>query len=476
MRKIKEVLRLRFELRLGQRQIARSCGIGLSTVHDYLERAAAAGIGWPLPDLSEEELESKVFGSAPLVVRAVQRAQPDWKAIHEQLQQHRHLTLQLLWQEYQQAYPEGYRYSWFCERYQQWRRHLDVVLRQEHKAGEKMFVDWAGATIPVYDAATGEAWPASLPTLAVPDNAKTAVTRACRYDPDLNPTYQEFAVHYGMGVVPTRPYKPRDKAKVENAVQVCERWIIVALRHRKFFSLAELNQAIRELLTRLNERRFRKRDGSRASLFHTLEKPALHPLPAERFDMSQWARATVNIDYHVAFDNNFYSVPYTLVQQVVEVRSTPTTVEIFHRGQRVASHVRSRERGKVITQHEHRPKSHQAHLEWPPSRMVNWARTVGPHTAQLFERILSEKPHPEMGYRSCLGIIRLAQQYSAERVEAAAERAILAHACRYQSVKSILKNSLDAVPLSPPRTGPPPLTHDNLRGAEYFAQGGPRSC
>ena len=269
-----------------------------------------------------------------------------------------------MWEEYRQAHPEGYRYSWFCERYQHWRRHLDVVLRQEHKAGEKMFVDWAGATIPVYDATTGHAWPASLfvcvlgassytyaeatrdqqleawiqahihaleffggvPILVVPDNTKTAITRACRYDPDLNPTYQEFAVHYGMGVVPARPYRPRDKAKVESGVQVCERWIIAALRHRKFFHLAELNQAIRELLVRLNERPFRKRDGSRSSLFHSLEKPALTPLPAERFDMSQWTRATVNIDYHIAFDGNFYSVPYTLVQQLVEVRSTPTTV------------------------------------------------------------------------------------------------------------------------------------------------------
>src|SRR6202165_731060 len=327
MRKTKEVLRLRFELGLGQRQIARSCGIGLGTVHQYLERAVAAGIGWPLPaDLGEEELEAKLFGNQPVTVKAVpQRPQPDWKAIHEQLQQHRHLTLQLVWEEYRQGNPEGYRYSWFCERYQHWRRHLDVVLRQEHKAGEKMFVDWAGATIPVYDASTGEAWPASLfvsvlgassytyaeatrdqqleawiqahmhaleffggvPTLVVPDNTKTAVTRACRYDPDLNPTYQEFAIHYGMGVVPARPYKPRDKAKVESGVQICERWIIAALRNRKFFSLPELNQAIRELLVRLNQRAFRKRDGSRASLFHSLEKPALAPLTAERFDMGQ---------------------------------------------------------------------------------------------------------------------------------------------------------------------------------------------
>jgi transposase len=516
MRKTKEVLRLRFELGLGQRQIARSCGMGLGTVHEYLERAAAAGIGWPLPEgLGDEELESKLFGNQPVRAKTVQpRPQPDWKAIHEQLQQHRHLSLQLLWEEYRQAHPEGYRYSWFCERYQHWRRHLDVVLRQEHKAGQKMFVDWAGATIPVYDAMTGQASPASLfvsvlgassytyaeatgdqqleawiqahihaleffggvPTLAVPDNTKTAVTRACRYDPDLNPTYQEFAVHYGMGVVPARPYKPRDKAKVESGVQVVERWVVAALRNRKFFSLPELNQAIRELLVRLNERAFRKRDGSRASLFHSLEKPALAPLPGERFDMSQWSRATVNIDYHIVFDGNFYSVPYALVQQVVEVRSTPTTIEIFRKGNRIASHLRGRGRGQTITQGEHRPRSHQAHLEWPPSRMVNWARSIGPNTAQLFERILNEKPHPEMGYRSCLGIIRLAQQYSAQRVEAAAERALLSQACRYQSVKSILKNSLDAVPLSPPRPGSPPRTHDNVRGAEYFDQGGPTSC
>jgi transposase len=199
-------------------------------------------------------------------------------------------------------------------------------------------------------------------------------------------------------------------------------------------------------------------------------------LPSERFDLSQWSRATVNVDYHIAFDGNFYSVPYALVQQVVEVRSTPTTVEIFHKGNRICSHLRSRGRGQAITQGEHRPKSHQAHLEWPPSRMVNWARSIGPSTAQLFERILEDKPHPEMGYRSCLGIIRLARQYSPERMEAAAERALLTGACRYQSVKSILKNSLDALPLSPPPPSSPPLTHDNVRGAEYFDQGGRRSC
>jgi transposase len=276
-----------------------------------------------------------------------------------------------------------------------------------------------------------------------------------------------FALHCGFGIVPARPYKPRDKAKVENAVQVAQRWIVAALRQRKFFSLEELNAAIRELLTKLNQRPFRKRDGSRASVFEAIDKPALRSLPIEPFDLSEWSRARVNIDYHVAFDSNLYSVPYNLVHKLVEIRSTPTTVEILHKGARVASHLRCRDRGHAVTNDEHRPKSHRAHLEWTPSRMVHWAETIGPNTARLFERIMDDKPHPEMGYRGCLGIIRLAEKYSAHRVEAAAERALLTGACRYKSIESILKNSLDQVPpSSPPPSSTPP--HDNIRGSEYF--------
>jgi transposase len=253
-------------------------------------------------------------------------------------------------------------------------------------------------------------------------------------------------------------------------VQVTQRWIVAALRHHKFFSLEEANQAIRELLERLNHRPFRKREGSRASVFEALDKPALKPLPSESFDMTEWSKAKVNIDYHVAFDANLYSVPYNLAHETVEIRATPTTVEILHKGVRVASHVRSRSRGKAITNHEHRPKSHQAHLEWPPSRMLDWAQTIGPNTAQLFERIMADKPHPEMGYRACLGLIRLAGKYSPARMEAAAERAVLTGACRYRSVESILKNSLDQQPLPGSGSTSPPLPppHDNIRGAEYF--------
>lgn len=275
-------------------------------------------------------------------------------------------------------------------------------------------------------------------------------------------------MHYGVGVVPARPYKPRDKAKVESGVLLAERWIIAALRHRKFFSIEELNEAIRELRGRINQRPFRKRVGSRTTQFAAMDKPAMGPLPAERFDLSEWSRARVNIDYHIAFDTNYYSVPYNLVQELVEVRSTPTTIEIFHKSHRVASHLRAHGHGHAVTIAEHRPRSHQAHLEWTPSRMVHWAQTIGPHTARLFERILADKPHPEMGYRSCLGIIRLADQYSPARVEAAAERALLTGACRYQSIKSILKNSLDAIPTSTSPSSPPSPPHDNIRGAEYF--------
>ncbi len=424
MRKIKEVLRLRYELKLSYQQIGRSCAIGVSTVHNYLERFKAAQLSWPLSEeWDEARLNAALLPKTQSVVdRKGARAQPEFEVIHKELQANKHVTLQLLWEEYRQANPDGYGYSRYCELYQRWRKKLDVVLRQEHKAGEKMFVDWAGSTIPVYDRHTGVAWQASLfvaalgassytwaeatrdqqmeawlkghvhafeyfqgiPQLAVPDNTKTAVTKAHRYDPDLNPTYYNFALECGFGIVPARPYKPKDKAKVESAVQVAQRWIVAALRHRKFFSLEELNVAIRELLYKLNHRPFRKKEGTRASMWEAIDKPALKPLLAVPFDLSEWCWARVNIDYHdyhVAFGANFYSVPYNLVQEKVEIRSTLTTVEILHQGQRVASHVRSREQNKAITIEAHRPKSHREHLAWPPSRMVKWAETVGPNTA-----------------------------------------------------------------------------------------------
>jgi transposase len=506
MRKLRELLRLRFELGLSQDQIARSCSISQGAVSKYLKRAEAAGVRWPLPeDWDEARLEEALFGYSPRRVYETQRPTPDFASLHQELQSHRHLTLELLWEEYRQNHTDGYGYSRFTELYHRWRRHLDVVLRQQHKAGEKLFVDYAGDTIPIFDPKGGPERPASIfvavlgasnytyaeatwsqgledwlgahirtfeflggcPKLVVPDNTKTGVRRACRYEPDLNRTYHELAMHYGVGVLPARPYKPRDKAKAENGVLLTERWVVAALRHRRFFSLAELNQAIRELLEKLNQRPFRKREGSRATLFAELDRPALMPLPSERFQLHHWTQARVNIDYHIQLDRHFYSVPYTLTGERVEIRSTATTIEIFYRGQRVASHIRSREAYQATTVNEHRPKSHQQHLAWPPSRLLNWAKTVGPATAQLFAEILKSQPHPEMGYRSCLGILRLGQRYAAERLEAASKRALVTDACSYHSVKSILERSLDRQALDTPPSSPP-VAHENLRGASYF--------
>ncbi len=507
MRKIREILRLHFEQKLGQRQIARSANVSQSTVHEYLARMQSAGLEWPLGEgWDEQRLEAALFPPNPPAEKASPRPLPDFAELERQRQQHRELTLELLWEEYRQQQPDGFSYSQFCKLYRRWRKQRDVVLRQEHRPGEKLFVDWAGATIalhlrdgsvrpaPLFVCALGvssytyaevapnqqmESWLkvqmhafefyGGCPALLIPDNTRTGVTKACRYEPELNPTYQEFAAHYGVAVMPARPYKPRDKAKAECAVQIVQRWIVMRLRQRRFFSITEANEAVHELLAALNQRPFRKRrEDSRASLFARIDRPALRPLPAERYDLSHWSQARVNIDYHVAFDANWYSVPYTLAGQLVEVRATPATVEIFHRGRRVASHLRSRGRYQSVAQAEHRPKSHQAHLEWTPSRIVNWAAKIGRHTAQLVERILEDKPHPEMGYRACLGLIRLAEEYTPQRMEAAAERALLTGAIGYQRVKSMLRRGLDAEAVSTPPPGRPGPEHENLRGSEYF--------
>jgi len=507
MRKVREVLRLRFGLGLKQSQIARSCSIGQATVHRYLERAAAAGLGWPLPeDLDDRRLEELLVPVAAGRPSGSVRPLPDFAEIRRQLQTHKHLTLQLVWEEYRETQPDGYRYSRFCELYDRWSRNQDVVLRQEHRAGEKMFVDWAGDTIPIHDSRTGEITPASLfmavlgastytfaratlnqdlgnwvqchvaafeffqgaPKLVVPDNPRTGVDRACRYEPDLNRTYHEMALHYSVAVMPARPRKPRDKAKVENAVLLAERWIVAALRHRRFTSLAEVNEAIAELLERLNQRPFRKREGSRASLFAELDRPALQPLPAERYVLAHWKTVRANIDYHVEVDRHYYSVPYQLAGQKLEARSTAVTVEIFHGGKRVASHARSSAAYRHTTLSAHMPKSHQAHVEWTPSRLIHWAEGVGPATAELVRTILERKPHPEMGYRACLGVLRLEKLYTKPRLEAASQRAVQLQAFSYQSVKSILQRSLDRQLVLDPGSVAPGPRHENLRGPLYY--------
>ena len=509
MRKIKEVLRLH-SLGLSQRQIAASCAVGQATVSDYLKAAEVAGLKWPdIAEWSDDKVMQAVAPSRERTAHQNQSPELDYPDIRHELQTNKHVTLQLLWEEYREKNPDGYRYSRFCDLYRRWLGRQEVVLRQEHRAGEKLFVDYAGDTIPIHSATGGDTTTAAIfvavlgasnftyseatatqgladwigahmrafefmggvPEIVVPDNLKSGVTKACRYEPSVNRTYEEMASHYGVAVVPARRAKPRDKAKVEAGVLVVERWILAALRKRKFFSLGEVNQAIQELLVRLNDRPFRKREGSRRSLFESLDKPVLRALPAERYEYGDWETHRVNIDYHVEFDNHWYSVPYLLTQQEVEVRATATTVEVFHRGVRVCSHGRSSVPHVATTVDDHRPKAHQRHLEWTPSRLVDWAKTIGPATAELFDRIMASKRHPEQGYRSCLGVLRLSKEYTGERVEAAARRTIALHACSYQSIKSILKCNLDSQPIEPAVKPKPPLDHPNIRGSEYFDTG-----
>ena len=513
MRKIKEVLRLKFGLGLGHRQIARSCSINHSTVADYVRRAEVAGLGWPLPEgLDESGLETQLF--PPRVTLTPDRPAPNWATIHEEFRGDKHVTLQLLWQEYRQSNPDGYSYSRFCELYRQWARKLDRVLRQEHRAGEKLFVDYAGDTVPIVDSKTGAIQDASIfvavlgasdytfaeatwsqklpcwigshiraleffwgvPEIVVPDNLKSAVSRPCRYEPDLNPTYQEMAAHYGVAVIPARVRKPRDKAKAEAGVLLVERWILAVLRKRTFFNLADLNAAIAELLDRLNARRFRKLEGSRRTRFETLDRPALGRLPADRYAFAEWKKARVHIDYHIEVEGHYYSAPYALVHQQLDVRYTALTVEIFHRGQRVASHPRSSKAGAHTTVDAHRPAAHQRYLEWTPERLIRWASSTGPFTSQLVARVLQSRRHPEQGFRSCLGILRLGQSYGPDRLEAAAARACRLDACSYQSVRSILGTGLDRQ--AEPEPGPvrPPIQHPNIRGTDYFKTPEGPSC
>jgi transposase len=510
MRKIREVLRLKFGLGLKDRAIARSCSIPRSSVGNYVFRAKQAGLcTWPLiPDLGDEALEALLFPPVVAKTPIPKTVTPDYAWVHEQLRRHKYVTLQLLWEEYKEVQPDGYQYSQFCELYRRWARKIDVVLRQEHHAGEKMFVDHAGPTVPIVDRETGEVRHASIfvsvlgasnytyaeatwkrdlvcwigshcralefyggvTTVTVPDNWKAGVKDPCYYEPDLNPTYADWASHYGTVVIPARVRKPRDKAKVESGVLVVERWILAALRHRTFFSLAELNDAIRELLIRLNNRKFRKLDTSRAKLFESLEKPLLKPLPSEPFPFVKWKKARVNIDYHVDIEGHYYSVPYQYVHEEVEVRILETTIEIIRKGHRIATHVRSNISGKHSTLAEHRPQKHQD-LEWTIARFTEKGRAIGPSTATLLERIMQSRKHPELGYRSCLGVLRLGNRYTNDRLEAACRRAIAMNACSYRSIKSMLATGFDRQPLEEPVL----ITthreiHANVRGAAYYGK------
>jgi transposase len=433
------------------------------------------------------------------------RPLPDWGTLHAE-RRRVGVTLELLHLEYLAQHPDGYRYSAFCERYRRWLKDRHLSMRQEHLAGEKLFVDYSGKKPHYIDGKTGlpvevELFVAVMGAssftyveatatqkgpdfiashvrafeffggvtgMLVPDQLRSGVTVPCRYEPGIQRTYDELAKHYGTAVVPARPGHPRDKAKVETAVLVAQRWILARLRNQTFFSLDELNQRIWELLDELNDRPMRIYRASRRELFERLDRPALRPLPVERFVYADWKAARVNIDYHVELDGHYYSVPHALVREKVELRITASTVEVIHRNQRVASHPRSSKRGMHTTTAEHMPKSHQQHREWTPSRITHWAGTVGVKTEELVAAILRERTHPEQGYRSCLGILRLGKRYGNERLEAACARALVAGARSYRHVESILKHSLDRVADIEQRSNAKSIDHENVRGRDYY--------
>jgi len=503
MRNARDVLRLRIGSGLSVRQVASSCGVSISTVSEYEKRFRESGLEWPLPEeLDDVALERVLRWGQP---SGPTRRMPSIDYIVQELKR-KHVTMQLLWMEYRESFPEGYGYTQFCHWIKEQRPALDVTLRQEHKAGEKVFTDYAGATIPFINPKTGEVvetnlfvaalgassyiyaeatldmsepnWIGShvrlfeflggVPEIIIPDNTKTAVAKPDRYEPDLNPSFSEMAAHYGAAVIPTRIRKPRDKAKVENAVLVAERWIVAALRKRTFHSLAEINEAIWELLDRINNRKFKAIDATRRELFERLDKPALRPLPLTRYVYGEWKKATVNIDYHVTIDRHNYSVHYHFARKKVDVRVTALTVEVFLSNKRIASHLRSYEVGGYTTCPEHMPESHKRYLEWTPSRIIKWAAVTGPATAELVKQVLARRPHPEQGFRSCLGIINLSRKFGATRVEAAAKRALAIRSYSYMSVKSILERNLDSQPIHKQLELVPIPSHANIRGRDYY--------
>jgi transposase len=505
MRKVREVLRLRHALGLSERQIAVSVGVSRSTVAEYLRRAGVVGITWPVPEeMLDAELERRLF-TPPSFEPKPPRGVPDWHQVHKELKRHG-VTLLLLWEEYRAQHTDGYGYSRFCDLYRDWLKTVSATMRQTHAAGEKLFVDWAGDTVPVFDAGTGlerrahifvavlgasnytyaearwsEALPdwigahvnalaaiGGVPGAVVCDNLKAGVTATCRYEPGINRTYQDLATHYDTAILPTRPRKPRDKAKVEVGVLIIERYVLARLRKTRFFSLADLNGAMREIVADLNARVMRKLGVSRIELLQKIELPVLKALPSEPYQYAEWKKCRVAPDYHVEVDHHYYSVPSRLIREQVEARITDATIEIFHKGTRIASHVRSHLQNRHTTIQQHMPSAHRRYAEWTPSRMMRHAASIGPGTIALVEAIMKAKPHPEQGFRACLGILRLARSYGSARLEAACRRGNEIGATTYGSIASILKNGLDQAYTPEPTPEAPPIRHGNIRGTGYY--------
>jgi transposase len=503
MRQLRQMLRLRYD-GVSDRKIGRTLRVARSTVQDNLERARLAGITWPLPaDLTDDILEQRLFGRGGTKPGRRRHNEPNWALLSRELKRPG-VNLMVLWEEYRQSQPEGYGYSRFCDLYREFERRLSPVMRQHHVAGDKVFVDYSGKKISIVDPKTGEVrdaeifiavlgassytyaeatWTQTLPDwigahvrmfrffegvprVVVPDNLKSGVNKASFYDPEINRSYAMMATHYNVAILPARPYRPRDKAKVEAGVRFAQTYILGRLRHQTFFSLEEANRAIAEMVGRVNAHVMRRLNACRKDLFESLDKPALRSLPEHDYEFAEWRLARVNIDYHIEVERYLYSVPHALIHTQVDVRITSRTVEVFHRSKRVAAHQRRYGGPRHGTDPEHMPSAHRRYAEWTPERFQQWARTIGPNTEAFVIAVLANRPHPEQGFRTCLGVIRLFRGVDRVRAEAVADRALAIGALNYKSVASILNHNLDRAAKAAETSAV--VEHSNLRGPGYF--------
>jgi len=506
VRKIKEIVRLKYEAKLSNRAIAGACNVSNSTVGEYLRRVEAAGIAWPLGEISEEELYKKLFPEKGVVIAERTPHMPDWKEVQKEKQK-KGVSLQLLWQEYKEAYPEGYQYSQYCEHYRRWKKsQVEPSMHNEHKGGEQMQVDYAGLKIPITNRETGEisqasVFVATLPAsnytyaeaqpcenqcnwnnghvraldyfggvvkIVVPDNLKTGITKPNYYEPDVNLAYQEMAEYYHFAVLPTRVRKPKDKGKVENGVQNVENWVIAPLRKRTFFSVHEANKAVKEQVEKLNNKEMKAVGRSRRQEYEEIDQPNLRPLPERQYEYAERKIAKVHIDYHVEYEKHLYSVPHSLIHKKVDIRATENMVEIFYQGKSVATHPRSFYPGRFSTLRGHMPANHQFMYDINSERLCQWAETIGPQTARMVQATLASRHYPEHAYRTCLGILNLTKKYSYPLLEQACQSALEANVFSYKAVKRELE-LLQKQSVTPTIETLP--THKNIRGAEYYQEG-----
>jgi transposase len=502
MRQLRQLLRLSAD-GVSVRDIAERLGIARSTVQDSLARAKASGLSWPLPgELTDDVLERRLFARSGCQQGLRRLVEPDWGTIAVELK-NPGVTLLILWEEYRAIHPDGYGYSRFCELWRGFEQRLSPTMRQVHEPGDKVFVDYSGKKFPIVDRNTGEVreaeifigvlgassytfaeatWTQTLPDwigshvrmfrfyqgcprLCVPDNLKSGVNKASFYDPEINRTYGKMACHYAVGILPAKAARPRYKAKVEGGVRIAQSYILGRLRNLTFFCLEEANEAIAKAVEQINTRIMRHVGQSRQSLFETVERPALGSLPTEDFEFAEWRFARVATDYHVEFDGYYYSVPYTLLRQQVEIRATSRTIEVFLKGQRVAAHPRRYGGDHFATKLDHMPSSHRRFAEWSPQRFQRWGASIGPHTEGLIIAILASRKYPEQGFRSCLGVLRLYNNIPVEQAEAVSARAVEINGLSSKSVNSLIKTYKASKNAAEPAAI---VEHSNLRGSSYF--------